>query len=365
MGDGLRTLEDRTFLLLIVAVSVAFAWILWPFYGAVLWATIIVIVFAPVCQRLAESMGQRRNLAALATVAIIVAIVILPATLITASLVQEASGLYERFRSGELNLARNFQQVLDALPAWVTGLLDRFGLTDLATVQQRLADILLRGSQFLATQAINIGQTTFEVIIRLFIMLYLLFFLLRDGEELFRTIKDAVPLGAEHQRAVFSKFATVIRATVKGTIVIAILQGALGGLIFWFLGIRATLLWAVLMAFLSLLPAVGAALVWVPVAVYFLVTGAVWEGLVLIAYGVLVISLVDNLVRPILVGADTKMPDYVVLISTLGGLEVLGMNGIVLGPVIAAMFMVVWDILATSNDGSPHRSTKPADGRRN
>jgi predicted PurR-regulated permease PerM len=349
MGDGLRTLEDRTFLLLIVAVSVAFAWILWPFYGAVLWATILAIVFAPVCRRLAKSMGQRRNLAALATVAIIVAIVILPATLITASLVQEVSGLYERFRSGELNLARNFQQVLDTLPAWVTGLLDRFGLTDLATVQQRLADILLRGSQFLATKAINIGQTTFEVIISLFIMLYLLFFLLRDGEELVRTIKEAIPLGAEHQRAVFSKFATVIRATVKGTIVIAILQGALGGLIFWFLEIRAALLWGVLMAFLSLLPAVGAALVWVPVAVYFLVTGAVWEGLVLIAYGALVISLVDNLVRPILVGADTKMPDYVVLISTLGGLEVLGMNGIVLGPVIAAMFMVVWDILATSN----------------
>src|SRR5262249_27880094 len=109
----------------------------------------------------------------------------------------------------------------------------------------------------------------------------------------------------------------------------------------------------VLMAFLSLLPAVGAALVWVPVAVYLLVTGAVWEGLVLIAYGALVISLVDNLVRPILVGADTKMPDYVVLISTLGGLEVLGMNGIVLGPVIAAMVIVVWDILAAANRRKP------------
>jgi predicted PurR-regulated permease PerM len=358
MGDGLRTLEDRTFLWLIVAISLAFAWILWPFYGAVLWATILAIVFAPVYQRLAKSMGQRRNLAALATVAIIVAIVILPATLIAASLVQEASGLYERFRSGEFNLARNFQQVLDALPAWVTNLLDRFGLTDLATVQQKLADFLMRGSQFLATQAINIGQTTFELIVRLFIMLYLLFFLLRDGDELFRTIKDAVPLGAEHQRAVFSKFATVIRATVKGTIVIAILQGALGGLIFWFLGIRAALLWAVLMAFLSLLPAVGAALVWFPVAVYFLVTGAVWEGLVLIAYGVLVISLVDNLLRPILVGADTKMPDYVVLISTLGGLEAFGMNGIVLGPVIAAMFMVVWDIFAAANRGKPTSADK-------
>jgi predicted PurR-regulated permease PerM len=107
------------------------------------------------------------------------------------------------------------------------------------------------------------------------------------------------------------------------------------------------------MAFLSLLPAVGAALVWVPVAIYFLVTGAVWEGLVLIAYGALVISLVDNLVRPILVGADTKMPDYVVLISTLGGLEVFGMNGIVLGPVIAAMFIVVWDIFGAANRRKP------------
>ncbi len=145
MGGGLRTLEDRTFLWLIVAISVAFAWILWPFYGAVLWATILAIVFAPVYQRLAKSMRQRRNLAALATVTIIVAIVILPATLIAAALVQEASGLYERFRSGEFNFARNFQQVLDALPAWVTNLLDRFGLTDLATVQEKLADVLMRG----------------------------------------------------------------------------------------------------------------------------------------------------------------------------------------------------------------------------
>jgi predicted PurR-regulated permease PerM len=352
-GDGLRILEDRAFVLLTVAISLIFAWVLWPFFGAVLWATILTIVFEPVYRRLAKSMGERRNLAAIATVVLVVAIVILPATLITASLVRQASGLYQMFRSGELNLANNFHQVLDALPPWLTSLLDSFGLTDLATAQQKLADMLMRGSQVIASQAINIGQTTFEVIVRLFIMLYLLFFLLRDGDELFRSIKDAVPLTAEHQRAVFSKFATVIRATVKGTVVIAIMQGALGGLIFWFLGIRAALLWAVLMAFLSLLPAVGAALVWAPVAIYFLVTGAVWEGVVLIAFGTLVIGLVDNLVRPILVGADTKMPDYVVLISTLGGLEVFGMNGIVLGPVIAAMFIVVWDIFAAEHRGKP------------
>jgi predicted PurR-regulated permease PerM len=352
MGIGMRTLEDKTFLLLIIAISLAFAWILWPFYGAVLWGTVLAIVFAPLYRRLSRSMRQRRNLAALATVMIIVVIVILPLTLITASLVQEASGVYEKFQSGELNLARNFQQVVDALPTWVANLLDRFGLTNLAEVQERLSAGLMKGSQFLATQALNIGQTTFELVVRLFVMLYLLFFLLRDGDKLFRIIKDAVPLRAEQQRALFSKFATVIRATVKGTIVVAVLQGALGGLIFWFLGIRAALLWAVLMAFLSLLPAVGAALVWLPVAIYFVVTGAVWQGLVLVAYGVLVIGLVDNLLRPILVGTDTKMPDYVVLISTLGGIEIFGVNGIVLGPLIAAMFTVVWDIFSASRQSA-------------
>jgi predicted PurR-regulated permease PerM len=352
MGIGMRTLEDKTFLLLIIAISLAFAWILWPFYGAVLWGTVLAIVFAPLYRRLSRSMRQRRNLAALATVMIIVVIVILPLTLITASLVQEASGVYEKFQSGELNLARNFQQVVDVLPTWVANLLDRFGLTNLAEVQERLSAGLMKGSQFLATQALNIGQTTFELVVRLFVMLYLLFFLLRDGDKLFRIIKDAVPLRAEQQRALFSKFATVIRATVKGTIVVAVLQGALGGLIFWFLGIRAALLWAVLMAFLSLLPAVGAALVWLPVAIYFVVTGAVWQGLVLVAYGVLVIGLVDNLLRPILVGTDTKMPDYVVLISTLGGIEIFGVNGIVLGPLIAAMFTVVWDIFSASRQSA-------------
>jgi predicted PurR-regulated permease PerM len=348
MGIGLSTLEDKTFLWLVIAISLAFAWILWPFYGAVLWGTVLAIVFAPLYRRLCRSIGERPNLAALATVAIIVLIVILPSTLITASLVREASGVYGMFKSGEWNLAGNLQHVLDALPSWAVGVLDRFGLTDLAGLQEGLSTGLGKASQFIAAQALNIGQATFELVVRLFVMLYLLFFLLRDGDGLFRAIRDAVPLRAEQQRAIFSKFATVIRATVKGTIVVALLQGALGGLMFWVLGIRAALLWAALMALLSLLPAVGSALVWVPVALYLMATGAVWQGLVLIAFGVLVVGLVDNLLRPILVGTDIKMPDYVVLISTLGGIEIFGMNGIVLGPLIAAMFMVVWDILSES-----------------
>ncbi len=343
-----RDMEDKAFLLLIVAVSLAFGWILWPFHGAVLWAIVFAILFMPLCRRLTRSMQQRRTLAAVATVLIVVLLVILPLALVTVSLLREATGVYERIQSGGLSFGRLFQQVLEALPAWATSLLDRFGLTNFGDVLERFSSGLLQGSQFLAARAISIGQNTFEFIVNLFLMLYLLFFLLRDGEALVRRIRSAIPLREAQQQALFSKFAVVIRATVKGNIVVAMVQGSLGGLIFWLLGIHAPLLWGVLMAFLSLLPAVGAAVVWLPVAIYLLATGNVWGGIILIAFGMFVIGLVDNVLRPILVGGDTKMPDYVVLISTLGGIAVFGLNGFVIGPVIAAMFIASWDLFAAS-----------------
>jgi len=319
----------------------------------VLWGAVIAILFTPLYRRLSTAMRQRRNLAALATLTIILVMVILPLTLITASLVQEAFGVYARIQSKDLNFGQYFQQVVDALPAWAAHLLGRFELTNLGAVQERLSTGLMKASQFLATQAINIGQNTFDFVVSLFVMLYLLFFLLRDGDDLARRISRAIPLRPDHQRALLATFTTVIRATVKGNIVVAILQGALGGLIFWLLGIHAPLLWAALMAVLSLLPAVGAALVWLPVGIYLLATGSVWQGVLLIAYGVLVIGLVDNVVRPMLVGQDTKLPDYVVLIATLGGITIFGINGFVIGPVIAAMFMAAWEIFAVSRSEVP------------
>lgn len=346
--EGCSRFEDKGFLALLIATSLAFALILWPFYGAVLWAIVLAIIFAPLYRRLLNSLRQKRTLAALATVAIIVLIVLLPLALIVASLVKEASGVYTRISSGELNFGRYFGQLLDALPAWATHLLDRLGLTNLGSVQGRLSTGLATGSQFIVKQAVNVGQNTFDFLVSLFLMLYLLFFLLRDGDRLSQHLKDAIPLRTEQRRALFNKATAVIRATVKGSIVVAFVQGALGGVIFWILGIHAPLLWAAVMAILSLLPAVGAALVWLPVALYLLITGAVWRGMVLIAYGILVISLVDNFLRPILVGKDTKLPDYVVLFSTLGGIAVFGVNGFVVGPVIAALFIAAWDIFSAS-----------------
>ena len=349
-GDSTRqgVFSDKAFLVLVVAVSLAFAWIVWPFFGAVLWATVLAILFSPLYRRLLNSMRQRRTLAALTTLLIILVMVILPSALIGSMLLHEAFGAYNRVQSGELSFARHFQQVLGAQPEWVTNLLQRFGLDSAGAVQERLYSGLVKGMQLLASQALNVGQNALEFFVGLFIMLYLLFFLLRDGSQLSQRIRSALPLPDELQRNLFAKFTNVIRATIKGSVVVAIVQGALGGLIFWFLGVHAPVLWAVLMAFLSLLPAVGAGLVWLPVAIYFLVTGAIWQGVVLIVFGVLVIGLVDNVLRPILVGKDTKMPDYVVLIATLGGMAIFGLNGFVIGPVIAAMFMAVWDLFSAS-----------------
>ena len=344
----MQRIEHQGFLLLLVAVTLAFAWVLQPFYGAVLWAVVVAVIFTPVYRRLLAAMNGRQSLAAAVTVLIIIAIVILPLAMVATSLAKEATGLVTKIQSGEYNFGSYLQQILDALPAWATGLIERFNLTDFSGLREQLKDGLMKGGQILAPQALSIGMNTFDFVIRFGIMLYLLFFLLRDGRALAERIREAIPLHGDQKAALFTRFADVLRATVKGGILVAMAQGALGGIAFWFLGIHAALLWGVLMAFLSLIPAIGATLVWLPVAIYFLATGAVWQGIGLILYGVLVIGLVDNVLRPFLVGKETKLPDYVVLISTLGGIEVFGLNGFVIGPLIAAMFMVSWEIFSVS-----------------
>ena len=336
--------EHRALIVLLVAVSLGFLWILLPFYGTVLWGSIIALLFAPLYRWLLPRLHRRPTLAALLTLLCVLLIVVIPFALISAALAREAAGVYARLQSGELSPALYFHDMLEAMPQWMAALLERFGLIDLDTLQRRFAAALAQGSQFIATQALSIGQNTFDFVASVFITLYLAFFLIRDGDAVTRAVRRAIPLAPEHKRELLEKFTTVIRATVKGNLLVAAIQGALGGIAFWFLGLSGALLWAVLMAFLSLLPAVGAALVWLPVALYFLITGATWQGTALLAYGVLVIGLVDNLLRPVLVGKDTRMPDYLVMITTLGGMAVFGINGFVIGPAIAAMFIAVWHI---------------------
>ena len=353
-------LQYRTFLTLLVGVTLAFLAILWPFQGAVFWAVVLAILFMPTHRRIQQRLPSSPNLAALLTLGLCLVLAIIPMVLIGVSLLQEAAQIYERLRSGQINPGNYFQQITAAMPEWATKLLAQFHLTSLSEIQEKLSSIAVQASQYVATQALNIGQNTLGFIVSFGVLMYLLFFLLRDGTALMAKIRGAIPLNEDHKRKLSSKFATVIRATVKGNIVVAASQGALGGLIFWILGIQGPVLWGVLMAFLSLLPAVGASLIWMPVAIYFLATGSITQGVVLIAYGVCVIGLVDNILRPILVGKDTKLPDYLVLISTLGGMSLFGLTGFVIGPAIAALFVATWDLFASApTEDAPADSEAP------
>ncbi|MBQ0133432.1 MAG: AI-2E family transporter [Comamonas sp.] len=336
--------HQRTFLLLLVTVSAGFGLILWPFVGAVFWAIALAILFYPLNRKLLLRMPGKPNLATLATLALCLLVVILPLVLIGVSVVRESITIYNRMSSGQLDFGMYVQQINAAMPSWITDVLERLNLGSAREVEERLSSVAAEAGKLIAGKAVDVGQNTLGFVVSFGIMLYLLFFFLRDGRSLAFRIREAIPMERVHKQALSEKFATVIRATVKGNLVVAGAQGALGALIFWLLDIQGFVLWGVLMAFLSLLPAVGASLIWGPVSIYFLATGSVMQGLILAAYGVLVIGLVDNVLRPILVGKDTKMPDYIVLIATIGGMSIFGLTGFVIGPAIAALFIACWDI---------------------
>ena len=346
----LLPLHKRAFILLLIAVTAGFGLVLEEYAVAIFWGVVFAIVFAPLHRKLLMRMPNKPTLAALATLLISLVMVILPLSLIGLSLIKETAAIYDRISSGNLSAGSYVEQVFNALPSWLTPWMEKLHLGTLEEIQTKLSNIALQASKLAATKAVGLGQNTLGFVVGFGVLLYLIFFLLRDGKELVARIWAATPLAPEHKRELAIKFITVIRATVKGNLAVAAAQGALGGLIFWLLGIQGAVLWAVVMAFLSLLPAVGAGLVWGPVAIYFLATGAVTKGLILAAYGVLVIGLVDNVLRPLLVGKDTKMPDYVVLISTLGGMALFGLSGFVLGPAIAALFMAAWELFATMQE---------------
>ena len=339
-------LQSKALIWLLMIVTVLFTVILWPYSGAVSWAVFLAIVFSSLQDRSVEVCRGRRGWAAFGTLLVIVLSVLLPTALLTAAITQEAVTFYERVRAGDIQVGQYFQSGVEALPLWLRGLLDRFGLGDLTLLQDKLVELLGRSGQTITSRVFSLGQNTLEFLVSFFVMLYLLFFLLRDGKALAASAARAMPLKHEHTTRLLRQFATVVRATVKGNVVVALVQGSLGGLAFWTVGIAGALLWGAVMALLSLLPAVGAALVWGPVAIYLASTGSILPALGLTLWGVLVIGLVDNVLRPILVGRDTRMPDYLVLIATLGGLTVFGLNGFVIGPVIAAMFLATWDIFA-------------------
>ena len=353
--DPARGLHGRTaarlFLIALVAVAtLAFLWLIAPFSGAILWAVIAAILFEPLNARLLRAMPGRRNGAALITLLIITGVVIVPALLLGGALLGQATAFFARVRSGEIDFGRMFIEVQGHLPVWARSWLTDVGLGDMEGVRAKLSRGLASSFQSVAGQILDVGQGTLSFFLALGVTLYLTFFLLRDGHRLARRIERALPLPPGQRAALLAKIMQVIRATIKGSIIVAILQGSIGGAVFWALGLPGALLWGVAMGVFSLFPAIGTGLVWVPVALYLLATGAIWQGIALFLCGFFIISSIDNVVRPFMVGRDARMPDYIVLITTLGGFELMGFNGFVVGPMIAALFLAVWEIFAPDTD---------------
>lgn len=341
--------ENGGLILFLAFITVVLTLVVSSFIGALLWAALAALLFQPLFQRMLALWPVRRNVAAALTLLIITVAVVIPALIVASLVVEQAAGVYGQMRAGQINFASYFQQIHDALPFRLQHLLDRAGFGSFERAQARLSQAI--GSSVstsvstVARQAFSIGANAAAFLLAFGVGLYVTFFLLRDGDHIGPAIVRALPFERTVAERLADKFVVVVRATIKGSGVVALAQGALGAITFSIVGLPAALLWGLLMAIAALLPAIGPAIIWAPVAVYLLAVGEIWQAVVVIGSGVLVIGLADNILRPMLVGRDTGIPDWLVLVTTLGGINLVGLSGIVIGPLAGALFITGWQIL--------------------
>jgi predicted PurR-regulated permease PerM len=344
MGLSRAHVQNGGLILFLTLITISLTIIISGFLGALLWAALAALMFQPLFQRILARSPASRNRAAALTLLIITIAVIIPALIVSSLVVDQAAGVYGKLRTGQINFAVYFEQVVQALPLRVQTLLDSYGLGSFEHAQERISQALSSSASMLASRALSIGANAAAFLLLFGVGLYVTYFLLRDGEHIGPAVVRALPLEPGIAQQLSDKFVTVVRATIKGSGLVALAQGGLGAITFAIVGLPAALLWGLLMAIAALLPAIGPAIIWGPVAVYLFATGAIWQAVVVVVSGVLVIGMADNVLRPMLVGRDTGLPDWLVLVTTLGGIDLLGLGGIVIGPVVGALFLTGWQI---------------------
>ena len=335
-----QVVQRSSLLVLVAAVTAAFVLLLTDLLLAVFWAAVLAILFHGLYRRLLPRMWGRRSLAAGIVLVIVLAGVVAPVLLLGWAVVREASQFYAAVERGVLDPGAVLDTLGSWLP-WVREVLDNFGL-DFEKLRSGLTSMVGNAARYAATGLVAAGQGALKLMLQLAVMLYLLFFFVRDGEKLVDSLVRILPLGDEREYELLGQFATVSRVSVTSLIAIGAVQGGLGGITLALLGIGSPVLLGVLMGVLSVIPAVGPGLVWAPIAIWLFASGMWVQGLILVIVGVLVVGLADNLLRPMLVGRTAQLPDYVILLATLGGLSVFGFSGLVIGPVLAALFFVSW-----------------------
>ena len=322
---------------LLAVVTIFFLWMVRGFLFPIFWAVVFALLLYPAYQTL-RTYVRNDTLAATLIMLGAFLLVVIPISWLGTRIAQEAFQLYRLF-SGNNALASI------ALPAPIIDSLSIVGI-NMAELQTNVTSWAQSASAWIFSEALTLSSATFNAVLKTLLMLYVLFFFLRDGETLGRYIMRRIPLGDRKERALFDRFASTTRAIMKGTVFSAVAQGFVGGLLFSLAGIENAVLWGAAMAFFSIIPAIGPSLVWLPAGLILLATGALVPGIIVLAGGAVLISPIDNILKPMLVGREIKMPDALVLISILGGLGVFGVAGIIVGPVVAALSLAVWDMFA-------------------
>jgi predicted PurR-regulated permease PerM len=337
-----HTLSRNFFIGILAGTTLLFFWMIRNFLLPVLLAAVFSTLFYPLYTRLLKLLRGRRNLASLLCCVILLLVLILPIYGVGYMVVTEAVEFYntaesrisealEQGEAGPLGRIRNSR--------WVRQL----GLDEIDW-KARLQEAGQRVGGLLVTAISKGSRETIQVLLLLFITFFTMFYFFRDGKDLVRQLRHLIPLDREYKNAIAARFASVARATVKGTLLVALVQGTLAGLTLWIFGVRSAVLWGVVATLFSIIPLVGAWMVLYPAAFIQMATGHLWQGVGILLVTVLVIVNVDNLMRPRLVGQETGMHDLMVFFSTLGGIGMFGAMGFIVGPVVGALFLSLLDI---------------------
>ena len=315
------------------AIALYLCWLmLRPFIDVLAWAVVLVIVFYPVHERLKNSL-RRPGLSAFTSCVLVVLVAVLPLTFLTLTVADELGKVIPDLPAKLSDLIDPQTSLLGRFAGWIEG---RFGV-DVSRSQAFMVEQLQRTGQFLLGFSLSLAGNIATGIVKAFFVLFTMYYLFRDGDKIVARLPDALPLNRAQSEEIISRTNAVVSASVYGIVVIAALQGFLGGLAFWALGVPSALLWAVLMTFVCMIPVLGSFLVWLPASIYLLLNGHWTKAILLVLWGSFVISMIDNLLRPKWMKNQTRLHELLVFFSVLGGISVFGLLGIVLGPVVLAI----------------------------
>ena len=332
-----KAVQDTTFFIILVSTTIFFAWILKDYIMPIFWALVLAIVFAPINEEFIRKFKLNRTVGATLSLSVLILMIIIPSSLIGALFIKELKSLYD-LGTGSYAENIDFENV--------NGLLqDKMHISiDLELMKTKAIESLKSYGSDISSFAFGVGRTSLDFIIKFLVMLYILFFFFKDGPFWVKRTLEILPLGRRKETYLLTKFAEMTRAVFKGSFVIALVQGALGGILFWIVGIPSPVVWAALMMLLAFIPAIGPALIWAPAAATLFLTGNTLEALVVLLGGVFLVGTIDNFLRPYLVGKNTNMPDLLIFLSVLGALSIFGAAGLVIGPVVSALFLAVWEL---------------------